>query len=69
MVLIKVRKIKADAPKAELKPVAGAGHETGASAWSILFSGALPGQRNNEVCSGMLDMKPRDPSEGILIAN
>ena len=38
---------------------------------------ALPDQRNaetiikaiNEICSGMLDIKPRDPIEGIPIAN
>jgi len=63
-------------PKAEFKPVAGAEHDD----WSVrlinLISGALPDQRSaetcleaiNAVCSGMLDMKPADPIEGMLIS-
>ena len=61
--------------KAELKPAAGAEHDD----WSLrlvnLVSGALPDHAEtinkaiNEVCSGMLDMKPRDPIEGTLISS
>ena len=63
-------------PKGELKPVTGSEHDD----WSLrlvnLVAAALPDQRNadtvskaiNEVCAGMLDMKPADPVEGILIS-
>jgi hypothetical protein len=63
-------------PEGKLKGLAGAEHDD----WNLrlinLVAGALPDQRDaktinkaiNDVCSGMLDMKPRDPIEGILIA-
>jgi hypothetical protein len=59
-------------PKGELKPLTGADHDD----WSLrlvnVLSGALPGDGNCDAISaagsGMLDMKPTDPIEGMLIA-
>jgi hypothetical protein len=59
-------------PNGELKPLTGADHDD----WSLrlvnVLSGALPGHGNtdaiNAASSGMLDMEPTDPIEGMLIA-
>jgi hypothetical protein len=58
-------------PKGEMKDVAGADHDE----WNIrqvnLVFAALPGEWDDKdstaVVSGMADMKPTDPVEGILI--
>jgi hypothetical protein len=58
-------------PKGEMKDVAGADHDE----WNIrqlnLVLYALPGERDNKdstaIVSGMVDMKPTDPIEGLLI--
>jgi hypothetical protein len=59
-------------PKGELKPLTGADHDD----WSLrlmnVLRGALSGDGNTDAIgaasSGMLDMKPTDPIEGMLIA-
>ena len=59
-------------PKGELKALTGADHDD----WSLrvmnVVGGALPGDGNSDAISaassGMLDMKPTDPIEGMLIA-
>jgi hypothetical protein len=58
-------------PRDEMKDVAGADHDE----WNIrqvnLVLAALPGEWDNKdstaVVSGMVDMKPADPIEGLLI--
>jgi hypothetical protein len=64
--------VKLDAnPKGEMKDVAGADHDE----WNLrqvnLIFAALPGEWDDKdataVVSGMADMKPTDPVEGILI--
>jgi hypothetical protein len=59
-------------PKGEFKALTGADHDD----WSLrvmnVLRGALPGDGNSDAISaagsGMLDMKPTDPIEGMLIA-
>jgi hypothetical protein len=59
-------------PRGEFRALTGADHDD----WSLrlmnVLSGALPGHGNtdaiNAASSGMLDMKPTDPIEGMLIA-
>jgi hypothetical protein len=59
-------------PKGEFKALTGADHDD----WSLrvmnVLRGALPGDGNSDAISaagsGMLDMKPADPIEGMLIA-
>jgi hypothetical protein len=59
-------------PRGELKPLTGADHDD----WSLrlmnVLSGALPGNDTNDAisasASGMLDINPTDPIEGMLIA-
>jgi hypothetical protein len=59
-------------PKGELKALTGADHDD----WSLrvvnVLRGALPSDGNSDAISaassGMLDMKPTDPIEGMLIA-
>jgi hypothetical protein len=59
-------------PRGEFKALTGADHDD----WSLrvmnVLSGALPGDGNSDAISaassGMLDMKPTDPIEGMLIA-
>jgi hypothetical protein len=58
-------------PRGEMKGIAGANHDE----WNIrqvnLVLAALPGEWDNRdstaVVSGMVDMKPADPIEGLLI--
>ena len=58
-------------PKGELKALTGADHDD----WSLrlmnVLRGALPGDANTDAIraagSGMLDMKPADPIEGMLV--
>jgi hypothetical protein len=58
-------------PRGEMRDIAGADHDE----WNIrqvnLVLAALPGEWDDKACtavvSGMADMKPADPVEGILI--
>jgi hypothetical protein len=58
-------------PKGEWKAVAGADHDEWNLRQARLVLSALPGKHDDEreraVISGMLDMRPADPIEGILI--
>jgi hypothetical protein len=58
-------------PQGTNRDIAGADHDE----WNLrqlnLVLAALPGRRNNEanaaIVGGMVDMKPTDPTEGILV--
>ena len=58
-------------PKGEMKAIAGADHDEWNNRQLNLVLSALPGERDNKdltaIVSGMVDMKPADPIEGILI--
>jgi hypothetical protein len=58
-------------PKGTMKAVAGADHDEWNLRQANLVLAVLPGKRNHEantaILSGMVDMKPADPIEGILI--
>jgi hypothetical protein len=58
-------------PKATMKAVAGADHDEWNLRQANLVLAALPGKRDDEantaVVAGIVDMKPADPIEGILI--
>src|SRR5262245_38471303 len=58
-------------PKGTMKAVAGADHDEWNLRQANLILAALPGKRDHEantaILSGMADMKPADPIEGILI--
>jgi hypothetical protein len=59
-------------PRGTMRNIAGADHDE----WNLrqlnLVLSAMPGRRNNEanaaIVAGMVDMKPTDPVEGILIS-
>jgi hypothetical protein len=59
-------------PKGTMKVIAGAEHDEWNLRQANLVLSALPGKRDNEanaaIVSGMVDMKPTDPVEGILIS-
>ena len=59
-------------PKSTMKSVAGADHDEWNLRQANLVLAGLPGKRddqaNTAILSGMVDMKPADPIEGILIA-
>ena len=74
----RIRKIAVDPnPEANLKALAGAEHDDWNNWLASTASRALPVNQNDEVSateamvavySGMIDMKPADPIEGILIS-
>ncbi len=64
-------------PKGKIKPLTGADHDDWSHRLVNLLRGALPQPATNAaadgdgfgaVCAGMLDIKPADPVEGMLIA-
>ena len=76
--IVRERKIAIDPnPKGNLKAIGGAEHDDWNNWLAAATSGALPVNRNDEesacqatvaVYSGMIDLKPADPIEGILIS-
>jgi hypothetical protein len=74
----RIRKIALDPnPKGDLKALAGAEHDDWNNWLAATTSEALPVNQNDEdsaslatvaAFSGMIDMKPADPIEGILIS-
>jgi len=64
-------------PKGKLKPIGGAEHDDWNDRLAVSTAGALPIDQRDEsaatkaitaVYSGMIDLKPADPVEGILIS-
>jgi hypothetical protein len=74
---VRVRKITIDQPKGDGKSIAGADHDDWNDWLTLWTSLALPFDQNDEATaikattalySGMIDMKPADPIEGIIIS-
>jgi hypothetical protein len=74
----RVRKIAIDPnPKGKLKAIGGAKYDDWNNSLASATAGALPVNQNDEesaskatvaVYSGMIDLKPEDPIEGIIIS-